>query len=210
MKWNCSLLPKSQIRLSNLTTIGLTGEIRISVMEAQPTTKPSNTRRWLMPLTLLLAVVLLYFALRNVNWAEMLLTLRQANLSLLLLALVLASVSTVLRGLRWRLLLSAEKWVSPSIVYFSMMVGYLGNSYLPARAGEVIRSLLVGEKGGISKSFSLATALTERIVDAVILVVVAAIALSMQKVLSPELTQALKVMGVIGGVGALAVFAAPL
>jgi uncharacterized protein (TIRG00374 family) len=95
------------------------------------------------------------------------------------------------------------------MVFWATMTGYLGNSYLPARAGEVVRSVLIGQKGGISKSFSLATALTERIVDAVILVVVSAIALTTVGTLPPELTRALRGMALVGAVGAVAVFIAP-
>lgn len=95
------------------------------------------------------------------------------------------------------------------MVFWATMTGYLGNAYLPARAGEVVRSVLIGQRGGISKSFALATALTERIVDAVILVVVSAIALTTVSALPPELIQALKGMAVVGVIGAAAVFLAP-
>jgi len=47
------------------------------------------------------------------------------------------------------------------------MVGYLGNNFLPARAGEVLRSVLLSRRVGISVSYVFATALTERIGDLV-------------------------------------------
>ncbi len=165
--------------------------------------------RWLLALTLLLAAGLLYLALRNVSWQETLSTLRQGNLSLLGLAALIMSLSCLMRGLRWRVLLSAEKPLPPLMVFWATMTGYLGNSYLPARAGEVVRSVLIGEKGGISKSFTLATALTERIVDAVILVVAGGLALTSIGLLPPELLQPIRGMAVIGVIGAAAVFVAP-
>jgi uncharacterized protein (TIRG00374 family) len=115
----------------------------------------------------------------------------------------------VARGLRWRVLLSAEKTLPLPTVFWATMTGYLGNAYLPARAGEVVRSVLIGQKGGISKSFALATALTERIVDAVLLVVICAAALTTVSALPDELTQALKVMAVVGAAGGLLLFFAP-
>ncbi len=168
-----------------------------------------KTPAWLLILTLLLAAGLLYLALRKVSWNELLAVLSQGNLALLLLAVGNLSVSCVARGLRWRVLLSAEKKLPVLTVFWATMTGYLGNAYLPARAGEVVRSMLIGQKGGISKSFSLATALTERIMDAVLLVVICAAALTTVSVLPDELAQGLKVMSVVGAVGGLALFVAP-
>jgi glycosyltransferase 2 family protein len=179
----------------------------------KPTQTPPAGRtrqpRWLLPLTLVLAALFLYLAVRKVDWGETVATLRQGNLALLGLVLVVFTINCIIRGLRWRVLLSAEKMLPLAPVFWSMMAGYLGNAYLPARAGEVIRSVMIGERGGISKSFALATALTERIADAVILVAVCAAALSTMGQLPPEITQAIRLMAVIGGIGILLVFVAP-
>lgn len=164
---------------------------------------------WLLPLTLVLAAVFLYLAVRRVDWVETLATLKQAKPAFLGLVIAIFAVSCLVRGLRWRVLLSAEKQLPLGTVFWSMMVGYLGNSYLPARAGEVIRAVMVGQRGGISKSFALATALTERIADAIILVAVSAAALSTMQALPAELTQATRAMAVVGAVGAVLVFLAP-
>jgi glycosyltransferase 2 family protein len=157
----------------------------------------------------LIAAVCLYFAVKNVNWAETLETLRKGNLVILGLVFVIFVLNCVLRGLRWRVLLSAEKKLPLAPVFWSMMAGYLGNYYLPARAGEVIRSVMIGERGGVSISFALATALTERIADAVILVAVSAAALSTMGQMPPEFLQGIRIMSVIGGVGIVLVFIAP-
>ena len=53
------------------------------------------------------------------------------------------------------------------------MVGYLGNDFLPARSGDVIRALAIGRYAGISRLFALATILVERMVDAGVLVLLA-------------------------------------
>ncbi len=173
------------------------------------TTKHKRRSGWLLVLTLMLAALFLYLAVRRVDWAETLATLRQGNLALLGLVLIVFTLSCIMRALRWRVLLSAEKQVPPNTVFWSMMVGYLGNSYLPARAGEVIRAVMVGQRGGISKSFALATALTERIADAVILVAFSAAALTLTTRLPEEILQAMRVMAGIGVVGAVVVFLAP-
>lgn len=173
------------------------------------TERPRRTPAWLWVITILLAAGLLYLALRKVDWNEMVATLRRGDLLRLAIAVCILSVSCVARGLRWRVLLSAEKTLPPPMVFWATMIGYLGNSFLPARAGEVLRAVVIGRAGGISKSFSLATALTERIVDAVILVVVTAVALTTLAELPLELAGALRGMAVIGLIGAVVVLVAP-
>lgn len=174
-----------------------------------PISSPNRKRVWLVLFTLLLAASLLYFAVRNVNWSETAQILSSGSPGVLITALVFFSTSCIARALRWRVLLSAQKKISPLTVFWAMMTGYLGNSWLPARAGEVIRSMFVGERGGISKSFSLATALTERLADAVILVSASAIALLTLTDLPEQMLQAMRVMAVVGAAGAVVVFIAP-
>jgi len=164
---------------------------------------------WLLPVTLALAGVLLYLAVRKVDWAETVETLRRGNLALLGLAFVIFNLSCAARGLRWRVLLSAEKVIPAPTVFLAMMTGYLGNAYLPARAGEVIRSVTIGLRGRVSVSFALATALTERISDAVILVVVSAAALSGMEHLPEEMLAPLRGMALVGLTGAAIIFIAP-
>jgi uncharacterized protein (TIRG00374 family) len=125
----------------------------------------------------LLACVLLFFAFRGVNWKEMLGTMRQGRLEYLSLAFFLLSISIFIRGLRWRVLLSAEKLLPVLTVFWATAVGYLGNNFLPARAGEFIRTGIISRNSGIGVSFVLATTLTERIMDAVTLVLIAVVAL---------------------------------
>jgi hypothetical protein len=127
---------------------------------------------------LALAAALLFLAFRGVDWAALFARLAHGQLDLLALAALTFSGSYFLRGLRWRLLLSAEQKISPIIVFLATVVGYLGNNFLPARAGEVIRSALLGRRTGVSTSFVLATALVERSLDVVALVLISSIALA--------------------------------
>jgi len=45
------------------------------------------------------------------------------------------------------------------------MAGYLGNSFLPARAGEV-RSYIINSRSSLTKTYVFTTALSERMMDA--------------------------------------------
>src|SRR6185436_9096701 len=87
-------------------------------------------------ITLALTGVLLVLALRTVDWKQTLAVLLQGRLDLLLVACLILNGSYFARGLRWRVLLSATQKIAPPTVYEATMVGYLGNDFLPARAGE--------------------------------------------------------------------------
>ncbi len=168
-----------------------------------------------MAATILLSAVLLYLAVRGVNWHEFIATIKHAKLGLLAVAFGMTHISMVLRSLRWRVLLSAEKKVAPLTVFWATMAGYLGNNFLPARAGEVIRSAALGHKAGISKSWVFATALTERLLDVVALVLFsfAAVLSLPSSVLglpsSVWLVKAWKLAGVVGVAGIFILFAVP-
>lgn len=166
-------------------------------------------RRWFVAATILLSVILLYYAVRGVNWREFIATIRHAKLGFLAVAFGMSHVSMVLRSLRWRVLLSAEKKVAPLTVFWATMAGYVGNNFLPARAGELIRSAALGHKTGLSKSWVFATALTERLLDVVALVLFSLAAVFSLGRSSQWLVRAWKVMGVVGIAGTIILLAAP-
>jgi glycosyltransferase 2 family protein len=178
---------------------GLDGKVRRVLGE-------KRTLRWSMALTLLPAAGLLFLAFRGVNWRDLVGTVQQARLEYLALAIGIGSVSYLVRGLRWRVLICAEKSVALATVFWAMMAGYLGNSFLPARAGEVFRAMLLGRNASLSKSFVLATALTERMLDVIALVLISLAVLLSLRGLPTWLLGAVKVMGALGLVGLFAVF----
>ena len=68
-----------------------------------------------------------------------------------------------IRSVRWRVLLSAGAGVSYKLAFWATAAGYFGNSVLPARAGELIRTLIISRTSGMSTIFVLTTALAERV-----------------------------------------------
>ncbi len=165
--------------------------------------------RWSLAVTLLLAGVLLFFALRGVDWHESFHTIRHSQADYLIVALLTLTLSYFLRGIRWRVLLSARKQTSPLTIFLATAVGYLGNSFLPARAGDVIRVMLTGRRTRISKSYLVATALIERVVDTVALVLISSIALLWIRDMPGWLNRATQIMTLLGIVGIAGLFAAP-
>jgi glycosyltransferase 2 family protein len=119
---------------------------------------------------LLISAVFLALALRNVEWNQLIASLRNVNLSLIAAALGLTLVANLIRAVRWGILLGYAPGEKLPAVFSSMMIGYLGNNVLPARLGELIRIDSLYRQVGMSRSTSGATVLVERVVDLVILI----------------------------------------
>ncbi len=171
-----------------------------------------NSRRssWMFLFSFTPAVVLLYFTLRGLDWTTFWNTLKSGHYEFLLLTIPIVSINYLIRALRWSIFVRAEKKVPVLSVFWANMVGYMGNAYLPARAGELLRSAFLGQKSGAGTSFILATALTERILDAISLVIIGALSLLWQGQINPALVSAVKVIALISVLGLVVIIAAPL
>jgi uncharacterized protein (TIRG00374 family) len=164
---------------------------------------------WYWVLAAVIAVGLLVLAIRGVSWNEMIDTMRQSDPVILALVLAMTTFNLILRGIRWGILISGEHKLQPMTMFWATADGYLGNALLPARAGELIRSAIVGIKTGIGTSFVFATALTERIIDAVVLVLIGMILLPSISGFPDWVPTALRVMAAAGLVGLLLLVALP-
>lgn len=166
--------------------------------------------RWRgLALALALAAVLLYFAFRGVDWGELIARLRAADPRYVGAAVAIYTGSTFLRALRWRVLLSTEQRVPVAQVFWATAVGYLGNGFLPARAGEVLRSAMLAGRTGLSLGYILATALTERILDAIGLVVIALGALATLENTAEWVLSAARGMAVLGALSLVVLLILP-
>jgi len=169
-----------------------------------------NKPRWFTVFVIFLAVILLYIAFRNVNWSELWRIIQSARLEYLAVACILSSANSLVRSLRWRVLLSAERKLGVLDVFWANMAGYLGNTFLPARAGEVVRSVALGRKARINVGFILATALTERIMDAGVLVLIGSAALTTLHGAPLVLLNAGKAMAILSAGGIMMIIIFPM
>jgi glycosyltransferase 2 family protein len=88
----------------------------------------------------------------------------------LLASLVLYAVATLLRGERWhRILKVTNVDAHRSDCYALTTVGYMGNNVLPARAGEMLRVVLLSGRCSASKRTLLGSVVAERLLDAITL-----------------------------------------
>ena len=121
------------------------------------------------PLKLLFGFLLsfmgLYYAFRNIDLNEVIKSFDSINYLWILLAIFLLVIYTILRSVRWRLLLFSLKPVSVRDLFASNMVGYFGNSILPFKMGEVLRGYAISNNNDLKTSTVLGSIVLERVCD---------------------------------------------
>lgn len=164
---------------------------------------------WVVLFSVFLAVIFLFFALQGIDWAAFARTILSGHYEFLLITIPIASGNYFLRALRWSILVRAEKPVPIVSVFWANMVGYMGNSFLPARAGELLRSAFLGQKSGLGTSLILATALIERVLDTIALVLIGSICLLALGNVPTILADAVRVMALVGILGLVVIVVVP-
>ena len=144
-------------------------------------------RVWWVTAAIALAGIFGWLATRSVKWHDLIAVLRHARVGLLLLSMGVASFSYLIRALRWQGLLRVEHRIGFWPVFWANSAGNLGNTILPARAGELLRTVMISAHSGLSKAFVLSTAFSERLADVLALLLLAGFVNSVSHVLPPTL-----------------------
>ncbi len=110
-----------------------------------------------------------YLASKDVDWSELATRLREARPGYLVAALTVGALAALLKAVRWGVLLGGDPPIRLRVLFTTMMIGYLANNFLPARAGELVRVHLLQREAGVSRVTGLTTVIVERLVDAVFL-----------------------------------------
>jgi glycosyltransferase 2 family protein len=93
------------------------------------------------------------------------------DIALLFGAVAIYALATLVRGWRWHTILRVDGIEHDRRDALGLVcVGYMGNTVLPARGGEVLRIVLLGRRAGARKREILGSILAERALDAVVLV----------------------------------------
>lgn len=117
-------------------------------------------------LGIVISAVALWLALRNVEGAELVRSLREVQPLYLLVAFVFTVlVRFWLTALRWQVLLHPIKPIGTHRLFSVTMIGFMANNVLPARMGEFVRAYALGRTESLSKSLSFATIMIERVFD---------------------------------------------
>lgn len=116
-------------------------------------------------LGVLISVIGLYYAFRQINFWELWVSLKNVNFVLITIAIVILLLSNVIRAWRWQILVKPINDVSFEPAFSSIMIGYFGNSVLPFRMGEFLRAYVVADKTSLTASTAFGTIVIERILD---------------------------------------------
>ena len=123
-----------------------------------------------------ISVAAIWILIHSVDLNAAFAVLRTASLAWILVMLVTTTLDIGARGARWRTLLAPIAPLRYRRVLGYTYIGYLANNVLPARLGELYRSHALGEGEGISRTTVLGTVVVERVVDTVMVVAIASVA----------------------------------
>jgi len=129
----------------------------------------TGVKRWQFWLGLAISLVFLYFALRGLHLDELSQAFKNANYWWLLPGVAVYFVAVWARAWRWHYLLKPLKSISTRELFPTVAIGYFGNNILPARAGEVLRAVVLKKDEDVPVSASLATIIVERVFDGVVM-----------------------------------------
>ncbi len=126
-------------------------------------------KNWQFWLGVLISVVFIWLSLRGLKLNEFWETVQKANYFWLIPGVGVYFIGVWIRAWRWHYLLKPIKEIPTRTMFPITTIGYMGNNIYPARAGEVLRAIILKRKEGVSVSASLATIIVERIFDGVVM-----------------------------------------
>ncbi len=116
-------------------------------------------------LTLALAAVFIYLAVRDVRFNDAWRAMRTSNYWWLIPAFGAFVLATFMRVLRWRSLFAPGRRPPVGAVGAATMIGYLFNNIMPARAGEAARVVALTQRAGTPPAEIVGTVVVERAYD---------------------------------------------
>ncbi len=158
-------------------------------------------RNWKFLLGVLISILFLYLALKGLQFDKVWDTLQSANYIWLIPGVAMYFLAVWVRTWRWHYLLRPLKKIPTRTMFPIVAIGYMGNNIYPARAGEVLRAIVLKRKEGVPISASLATIIVERIFDGVVMLAFVFLNL-------PELARLTTDSGFVGSIQSLAVWGA--
>ncbi len=123
-----------------------------------------------------ISAVLIALFLRATHPSELADALREAEYWYLIPATGVLFVAIIARCLRWSVLMRPVAPISPARLFPYAIIGYMANNLLPARAGEVVRAYVLGDREHVSKMGTFGTIAVERLFDGCTLVLMLLIA----------------------------------
>jgi uncharacterized protein (TIRG00374 family) len=122
--------------------------------------------------TVVVTLVFSYVALRDINLSLAWHALHTSDYWWLAVALIVFGLGNLARALRWRSLFARGRRPSLGVVTNAMLVGYLYNNILPARAGEAARVVVLTQRSTTPPVEIVGTIVLERLYDVLAILVI--------------------------------------
>ncbi|MBK9600462.1 MAG: flippase-like domain-containing protein [Anaerolineales bacterium] len=155
-------------------------------------------KNWQFWLGVLISVIFIWLSLRGLKLNEFWGTVQKANYLWLIPGVGVYFIGVWVRAWRWHYLLKPIKEIPTKTMFPITTIGYMGNNIYPARAGEVLRAVILKRKEGVPVSASLATIIVERIFDGVVMLAFVFVNLS-------ELAKLTSASGFVGNIQQVAI-----
>lgn len=155
-------------------------------------------KKWQIWIGVLISIVFIWLALRGLHLEDFWDAVKQANYVWLIPGVAVYFIGVWVRAWRWHYLLGPIKRIPTKTIFPITTIGYMGNNIYPARAGEVLRAVILKRREGVSVSASLATIIVERIFDGVVMLAFVFVNL-------PELARLTGSSGFVGNIQEVAV-----
>ncbi len=126
-------------------------------------------KRWQFWFGAVISIIFIAVALRGLRLDQFWSAVKSANYWWLIPGIAVYFVGVWVRSWRWHFLLRPIKDIPTVRVFPITVIGYMGNNVYPARAGEVLRAVLLKRQEDVAVSASLATIIVERIFDGVVM-----------------------------------------
>ncbi len=156
-------------------------------------------KKWQFWLGVLISILFLWLALRGLHLGDFWSAMKNANYWWIFPGVAVYFVGVWSRAWRWHYLLGPIKKIPTAKMFPITTIGYMGNNIYPARAGEVLRAVILKRKEGVPVSASLATIIVERIFDGVVMLAFVFVNL-------PELAKLTGSSGFVGNIQEVAIY----
>jgi hypothetical protein len=117
-----------------------------------------------------ISLVFIGLFLYRTDFAEIRDAFTEANYAIAFASLPVYFAGIWVRTIRWQYLLRPVKRVPTRTLYPIVLIGLMANNLIPARAGELVRAFVLGERERVSKAASLGTIAVDRLFDGLTLV----------------------------------------
>lgn len=130
-----------------------------------------NTCKLLLGLAV--SCVSLWLAFRGIEWRMLGQTLLSVDLKFVAVGMICTQLEMYAAAWRWREIVKPlGRFAIMKDCFHPFMIGILFNQILPVRPGEVVRSYLFARKKGIPFAGVMATAVIEKLLDVVVLLLI--------------------------------------